>query len=178
MGRACRFPPTVFAQAYSFLAHLPLPNVPGQNAEGHYPTTCFPFRGSPQGDAVSHASGTRPSLAHSATTTLLVGCAAARWSHPAHAAAGRPPVRPSPLSFYSPAAPSLYHCSRSDPPSPDALVPHSNCPCHHSVAPFPQPSLVVEQGHATREWCSRIFAQLAAPFPATPGTIIASFPHL
>jgi hypothetical protein len=83
-----------------------------------------------------------------------LGCAAARLSHPAHATAGRPPVRSSPLSFYQPATPpSVYLCSHSEPPSPSThwQVPHSNSPCHHSVALFPQPSLIVaERGHATR----------------------------
>jgi hypothetical protein len=53
-------------------------------------TTFFPFRGyypHMTEDAVSHASGARPGLARSATTTL--GCAAARRSHPAHTTAGR-----------------------------------------------------------------------------------------
>jgi hypothetical protein len=86
------------------------------------------------------------------------------------------PARPSPLSFYPPAAPSsLYHCSRSDPPSPRTQVPHFNGPHHYPVALSPQLSLVVELSHATREWYPHILAQLAAPFPAAPGSIIASF---
>jgi hypothetical protein len=60
----------------------------------------------------------------------------------------RMPVRPSPLSFCPPAAPSsLYHCSRSDPPYAGIEVQCSNSPCHHSLAlPFPP----AQPGHRAR----------------------------
>jgi hypothetical protein len=113
---------------------------------GYYPTACFPF----------------PFRGY---------------PHMTEGDAGRPAVRPSPLSFYPPAAPSSYstivrapiHLPR---------IPRSRTSTAHVATPFPFPpqlSLVVELSHATREWYSHILAQLAAPFPAAPGSIIASF---
>jgi hypothetical protein len=107
LGRVSGFPPTVFAQAHSFLTHPPLSNVPGQNARLlSYCMFSFPFPRLPP-----HDRGR---------------C----WT----------PGRPAVASVILPARRSLlvqYHCSRSDPPSPDTQVPHFNSPCRHSVSLSP-----------------------------------------
>jgi hypothetical protein len=116
----------VVAHAYSFLTHPPLPNVPY--------TFSFPWlpphdRGLAWCPCHHHSR-----LCSSEGVTSRTRC----WM----------PIRPSPLSFYPPAAPSsLYHCSRSDPPYTGIEDPCSNGPCHHTLAlPFPP----AQPGHRAR----------------------------